>query len=86
VSFAYVLGFCCYVLNFTHAFYSLSFFFGAVVWSFDLVAFSVSVSGRCYCVVSFYGLWSEHIEILVLGDCVSLFELPALFAEVSDVD
>jgi len=33
-----------------------SVFCGAVVCYFDLVAYSMSVSGRCYCVVSFCGL------------------------------
>jgi len=60
--------------------------FGAVVWYFDLFAHSVSDSGRCYCVVSFYGLWREPVENLILGDFVPLFELPALFAEVLGVN
>jgi hypothetical protein len=50
-------------------------------WYFDLVACSVSISAYCYCMVSFYLLWSETVENLVLGDCVAVFELPALFAE-----
>ena len=40
----------------------------------------------CYCEVSFYGLWNETVDILVLGDCVALLDLPALFADVLDVD
>jgi hypothetical protein len=53
---------------------------------FDLVACSVIISAYYDCMVSFYLLWSEPVENLVLVDCVAVFELPALFAEVLGVD